>query len=145
MKKRAPVLKTLAAAFLVSGLLFCGCGSEGGIDEDSTDGNGNPSPQISYSSNSACLAPFRAAGGLRFDVNHSGECQYSFDLLDFHTQEPFAFLVRGNGAFSGGITVDVPEGDYELRVESACSWSVTVFGDVESYACPDSESVGVDT
>ncbi len=145
MKKRAVIIATMAAAILTAGLLCFGCGSESGIDEESTGENGFPPPQISFSSGDACLAPFRAGDGLTVNISHSGECRYRFDLLDFHTREPFAFLARGNGPFNGGINVNVPEGDYELRVDSACTWSAVIIGDVEQYACPDSEEVGVDT
>lgn len=142
MNKRAPMLTTITAVFLLLGLFLNGCGSSGGLDDVSGDGTGNgtTTPQISYSSGDACLAPFRASGGLTFTITHAEGCLYRFDLLDMHTQAPYAFLARGTGAFNGAVTVSVPEGDYELRVDSACSWSVTVVGDMEKYACPGADA-----
>ncbi len=119
-------------------LLIAGCGSEGEF-EGNIDGTPSPppTPDLTFTSADIPLPPFQASGVVDFEITHTGNCTYEFDLLFFQNQLPFAFLARGSGDFSGEVTVSLASMDYILDVNTACPWTVDIYGDVVAYAPPN--------
>ena len=90
-KQRQSQKRVFIFLLILIPLFFVHCGDTGEM-EDPANGGTSPPPSITFSSNDETLPPFKASGYLLFDISHSGEGLYRFDLINRNTQEPQTFL-----------------------------------------------------
>jgi len=110
---------------------FVGCDNGGDGDDSPDHEEALNSTVITVASGDGSI--FRADGYLLFDISHSGDSRFRFDLVNRNTMQTVAFLTSGYGNFEGTVEDEVPEGEYFITCNTSGSWNVDVYGDIQGY------------
>lgn len=144
--KRIRIDRAAGAAgclFLIWGILACG--PVGGMNMDE-EGNttDTAAAALSLTQNSGttslsgpeCFAytivpmnsteTFPAYNDTRFDIVHTGECPFTFELIHLQTGDVWEELVSGVGSLNARILLHLPWAEYRIRAVTDCPWQIDI-------------------